>query len=64
MKRTIFSEAHQTFRDSFHKFVEKEIVPYHEQWEKDGIVSRELWLKAGQQGFLGLNVPEEFLGLA
>jgi len=62
MKRTIFSEAHQTFRDSFHKFVEKEIVPYHEQWEKDGIVSRELWLKAGQQGFLGLNVPEEFGG--
>jgi acyl-CoA dehydrogenase len=43
------------FRDSFRHFVEKEIVPHNEQWEKDGIVSRDLWLKAGQQGFLGLN---------
>lgn len=62
MKRTLFTEEHRMFRDSFRHFVEKEIVPYNEQWEKDGIVSRELWLKAGQQGFLGLNVPEEFGG--
>ncbi len=50
------------FRDAFRHFVEKEIVPYNEQWEKDGMVSRELWLKAGQQGFLGLAVPEEYGG--
>ena len=62
MKRTLFTEEHRMFRDSFRHFVEKEIVPYYEQWEKDGVVSRELWLKAGQQGFLGLNVPEEFGG--
>ena len=62
MKRTLFTEEHTLFRDTFRHFVEKEIVPYNGQWEKDGIVSRELWLKAGQQGFLGLAVPEEYGG--
>ena len=62
MKRTLFTEEHTLFRDTFRHFVEKEIVPYNAQWEKDGIVSRELWLKAGEQGFLGLCVPEEYGG--
>lgn len=62
MKRTLFTEEHLMFRDAFRRFVEKEIVPCHDQWEKDGIVPRELWLKAGQAGFLGMNVPEEFGG--
>ena len=62
MKRTLFTEEHNLFRDSFKHFLEKEVVPYYPQWEKDGIVSREMWLKAGQQGFLGLAVPEEYGG--
>ncbi len=62
MRRTLFTEEHTLFRDSFRHFVEKEMVPYIGQWEKDGIVSRDLWLKAGQQGFLGINVPEEYGG--
>ena len=62
MQRTIFTEEHMLFRDTFRHFVEKEIVPYNQQWEKDGMVSRELWLKAGEQGFLGLVVPEEYGG--
>jgi alkylation response protein AidB-like acyl-CoA dehydrogenase len=62
MKRTLFTEEHRLFRDAFKHFLEKEVVPYYEQWEKDGIVSREMWLKAGQQGFLGLAVPEEHGG--
>jgi alkylation response protein AidB-like acyl-CoA dehydrogenase len=62
MQRTLFTEDHRLFRDSYRHFVEKEIVPFYSQWEKDGHVSRELWLKAGQQGFLGLNVPEEYGG--
>ncbi len=62
MKRTIFTEEHLLFRDAFRHFVEKEMVPHNEQWEKDGEVSRELWLKAGQQGFLGMSVPEEYGG--
>jgi alkylation response protein AidB-like acyl-CoA dehydrogenase len=63
MKRTLFTEEHNLFRDTFRHFVEKEIVPYNEEWEKAGMVSRELWLKAGQQGFLGMDVPEEYGGV-
>jgi len=62
MRRTIFTEEHAMFRDAFRHFVEMEMVPYNEQWEKDGMVSREVWLKAGQQGFLGMSVPEEYGG--
>src|SRR5579883_55769 len=62
MQRTLFSEEHEMFRDSFRHFVEKEVVPYNDQWEKEGLVPRELWQKAGQQGFLGYNVPEEYGG--
>ncbi|HET9999984.1 MAG TPA: acyl-CoA dehydrogenase family protein [Ktedonobacteraceae bacterium] len=62
MKRNIFTEEHTLFRDALRHFVEKEMVPHNEQWEKDGMVSRELWLKAGQQGFLGMSVPEEYGG--
>ena len=63
MQRTLLTEEHSLFRDTFRHFVEKEIVPYHEQWEKDGVVSRDLWLKAGEQGFLGLAVPEVYGGM-
>jgi alkylation response protein AidB-like acyl-CoA dehydrogenase len=63
IKRTLFGEEHAMFREAFRHFVAKEIVPYNEQWERDGIVSRELWLKAGEQGFLGLQVPEEYGGV-
>ena len=62
IKRTLFNEEHAMFREAFRHFVAREIVPYNEQWEKDGMVSRELWLKAGEQGFLGLTVPEKYGG--
>ena len=62
MKRRIFSEEHNIFRDAFRKFLEKEVVPYHEQWEKDGIVPREIYKKAGDQGFLCTWLPEELGG--
>ena len=38
------------------------MLPYHEQWEKDKIVDRGVWLEAGKQGFLGVAVPEEYGG--
>ena len=62
MERTLLGEEHRLFRDAVRAFVKREIVPFHEQWEKDGIVPRELWLKAGQAGFLCMAVPEEFGG--
>ena len=62
MDRTIFTEEHKMFRDAFRRFVEKEVAPFHEEWEKEGIVPRELWQKAGAFGFLGMEVPEEYGG--
>lgn len=63
IERSLFREEHDMFRASVRKFVEKEIVPYHAQWERDGIVPRELWLKAGEQGLLCCTVPEAYGGL-
>ncbi len=63
MERTIFQEEHEIFRDSFRKFLEKEVIPFHEQWEKEGIIPKELYKKAGEQGFLCPWLPEEYGGL-
>lgn len=62
-KRKLFNEEHEMFRDSVRKFIEKEIAPHHEQWEKDGVVPRDVWLKAGEAGMLCCTVPEEYGGL-
>lgn len=62
-ERSIFSEDHEMFRETVRKFIDKEIAPYHYQWEKDGIVPRELWLKAGEAGMLCCTIPEEYGGL-
>ena len=63
IERTLFQPEHDMWRATVRHFVEKEIVPYHAQWEKDGIVPRELWLKAGEAGMLCCTVPEEYGGL-
>jgi acyl-CoA dehydrogenase len=60
--RTIFKEEHEVFRESVRRFTAKEIVPNYEQWERDGQVSREVWLAAGAQGYLCCSVPEEYGG--
>lgn len=63
IKRTVFESEHEMFRDSFRKFLQEEAVPYHSQWEKDGQVSRELWKKAGENGYLSPTVPEAYGGV-
>lgn len=63
IKREIFREEHEMWRETVRRFVEKEIVPFHAEWEKEGIVPRELWLKAGEAGLLCCTVPEEYGGL-
>ena len=60
--RTLFTEEHQLFRESARKFFEHEVIPFHHEWEKQGMVPRELWLKAGNQGFLCCTMPEEYGG--
>ena len=63
IERKLFSPEHEMWRTSVRRFVEKEIVPFHAEWEKQGIVPRELWLKAGEAGMLCCTVPEEYGGL-
>ena len=62
MTRDIFDAEHEAFRDAVGTFLDKEVVPHHAQWEKDGIVDREVWAKAGAQGLLGLQLDEEYGG--
>ncbi|TXJ07396.1 MAG: acyl-CoA dehydrogenase, partial [Aeromicrobium sp.] len=62
MERRIFEPEHHDFRKTVRAFVESEVVPYHAQWEEDGIVPRELWAKAGALGLLGFMMPEEYGG--
>ncbi|MEK9754635.1 MAG: acyl-CoA dehydrogenase family protein, partial [Rhodospirillaceae bacterium] len=62
ISRTIFDEEHELFRQSVKRFIDKEIAPNHATWEKEGQVSREVWHAAGEQGFLGCSVPEEYGG--
>jgi len=62
MQRNIFEADHDSYRDTVRSFLEKEVVPFHDQWEKDSIVPREVWEKAGALGMLGFNLPEEYGG--
>jgi alkylation response protein AidB-like acyl-CoA dehydrogenase len=62
MAREIFDQEHEAFREAVGAFLDKEVVPFHDQWEKDGIVDRQVWAKAGAQGLLGLQLEEEYGG--
>jgi alkylation response protein AidB-like acyl-CoA dehydrogenase len=61
--RKLYDADHDMFRDTVRKFLQAEAAPHHEQWEMDGMVSDEIWLRAGEQGFLCPTVPEEYGGV-
>ena len=63
MRRNIFEPEHEQFRQTARTFYDKECAPHTEQWERDGQVSRQAWLRAGEQGLLGWELPEEYGGL-
>lgn len=62
IERPLFREKHDVFRASVRQFMEREIVPYHAQWECDGVVPRALWRKAGAEGLLCCTIPEIYGG--
>jgi acyl-CoA dehydrogenase len=62
MRREIFTSEHEAFRGMVRSFIAKHITPYHEQWERDGVVSRDVWLAAGRAGLLGIDVDEKYGG--
>ena len=64
IERTLFISDHEAFRDSFRRFIDKEIAPFHADWEEQGYVDRQVWNKAGENGFLCTSMPEEYGGAA
>jgi alkylation response protein AidB-like acyl-CoA dehydrogenase len=61
-KRPIFEAEHEDYRESFRSFLQAEVVPNFEQWDRDGMASRELFVKAAEHGFMGMAIPEEYGG--
>ena len=62
LKRTLFDDDHELFRDSVRAFIDKEIVPHADDWERAGVVDKAMFRKAGANGFLGMEIPEEHGG--
>lgn len=58
-----FTEEHEVFRESFKDFLQKEVVPHIDKWEKTGNIDRFIWRKFGDMGYFGLSYPEEYGGL-
>jgi hypothetical protein len=63
MSDMYFTEEHQLFRKSFQDFLQKEVVPHIDKWEKTGTIERFIWKKFGDMGYFGLIYPEKFGGL-
>ncbi len=62
--RTLFTPDHEAFRDSVRRFMNEEVAPHEERWQEQGYVDREVWQKAGANGFLCVSMPEEYGGAA
>jgi alkylation response protein AidB-like acyl-CoA dehydrogenase len=62
MRRSLYESDHDDFRHSVRAFLDKTVAPFHDQWEKAGIVPREVWTAAGEQGFLGTDMDEQYGG--
>lgn len=60
--RTLFGEEHEAFRDVIRRFIERDVMPHYREWEDGGMVPREAWLRAGEVGMLGPDVPIEYGG--
>ncbi|WMI65906.1 acyl-CoA dehydrogenase family protein [Aestuariibaculum sp. YM273] len=63
MNSMYFTEEHHLFRKSLQDFLQKEVVPHIENWEKTGTIDRFIWKKFGDMGFFGINYPEAYGGL-
>ncbi|MGA5133365.1 acyl-CoA dehydrogenase family protein [Streptomyces blastmyceticus] len=62
MRRTVYGEDHEAFRETIRDFVAAEVVPFYEQWREAGAAPREFYKKLGELGVFGIEVPEEYGG--
>lgn len=63
MHQAFFTDEHNMFREGLRDFLQKEVVPHVDEWEKTGTISRDIWPKFGQMGYFGLKYPEAYGGL-
>jgi acyl-CoA dehydrogenase len=57
-----YTEEHKEFREAVRSFLEKEVTPHVDAWEEEGIVPKSVWKKMGEQGFLCMDLPDEYGG--
>ncbi|WP_410874588.1 acyl-CoA dehydrogenase family protein [Nocardia sp. A7] len=62
MRRTVFTDDHESFRTKIREFVEREVVPVYPEWERAGLVPRALYRRLGELGVFVIEVPEQFGG--
>jgi alkylation response protein AidB-like acyl-CoA dehydrogenase len=62
MRRTVYTEDHEAFRQAFRQFLQAEVVPHYDEWYASGLFPKELYLKLGELGVFGIEVPEEYGG--
>lgn len=62
VQRTVYREDHEQFRAQVRRFFDREVVPFHAEWERQGIVPKEVWRKAGREGLLNTMLPEPYGG--
>ncbi|MBW2315664.1 MAG: acyl-CoA dehydrogenase family protein, partial [Deltaproteobacteria bacterium] len=62
MRRTLFGEEHDLFREQFRRFIADEIEPRIPEWNERGMSDRESWRRAGENGYLGACAPEAYGG--
>jgi acyl-CoA dehydrogenase len=62
VRRTVFNEDHEAFRQTIREFIAAEVAPVYEEWEKAGHPPREFYNKLGELGVFGIQVPEEYGG--
>ncbi len=62
MRSSLYEAGHEDLRQTVRTWLEKNVAPHHDRWERDGIVPREVWLSGGEQGLLGFDVDERFGG--
>jgi len=62
MKRCVFEAEHEQLRETTKQYIERELVPNAEKWERERIVDRSAFVTAGKYGLIGFNMPEEYGG--
>ncbi len=62
VRRSIYGSDHSDFRDTVRAFLAREAVPHYADWERDGLIPREVYRRAGESGLIGMAVPEEYGG--